>query len=433
MFVPFRQGLVRIQNTPSFLSYVGNVVNLVVTTDPIIVSFAYQSTNYLFEENESINNAWVGPFSSLSTHWLYWDLDMQTGSRTFGHTDVNPLYGNNPPAFPLADQHFFFYGDSTMKVWNGVSWIPKLRVFAGQINSGALIVPYTVETQVLLNQGGNQGFMLFDQTGSPISNNKNYFITTESILYAQNSQLNSYKIEAVQVDGRAIESIPKFSAITWKNINQLGLASYTDYLHPSIGIAVEDMSIDQIKKFVTNGYLTNPNWNFINAPNTPVWVGVNGEITITVPQTWSMQKMGFVVGPDTIFVAIESIILLGNQVSHVTPTPSPTVTPTITATPTITTTNTPTRTPTMTVSITASITPTPTFTVTPTITATMTPTVTPTNTHTPSVTPSITFTPSVTSTITPTITTTITSTLTPVPSPTPTLTISITPTVTPTH
>jgi hypothetical protein len=425
MYVPFRQGLVRVQTSPSFLSYVGDVVNLVVNTDPTIVTFAYQSNNYLFEEKQSVQAAWKGPFDPTKTHWLYWDLDMKTGVRTFGYTNVNPLYGNTASTFPISDQHFFFYGDTTMKVWNGIDWVPKLRVFAGEIRSGALIVPYVAETQVQLLQGGNQGYMLFDQTGSPIYNNKGYFITTESILYAQNSPLNRYKVEAMQVDGRASEPIPKYSAITWKAANKLGLASYTDFAHPAVGISVEDISTDQVKKFVTNGYLSNNNWNFNVNPNTPVWVGLSGEVTTVVPQMWSMQKLGFVVSSNTIFVAIESPILLGNQVSHVTPTPSPTITPTLTRTPTITSSPTPTRTPSMTVSLTSSLTPTPTFTVTPSITATMTPTVTPTFTLTPSITPSVTTSPTVTPTVTPTITPTTTVTLTPVP--------TITPTVTPTH
>jgi hypothetical protein len=425
MYVPFRQGLVRTQSSPSFITYDGTNVSLHVDTDPTIISVAYQSTDYLFEENQSIANAWKGPFSNSVVHYLYWDIDMTTGARTFGHTSLNPLYGNSLPQFPVNGQHYFNYVDTTMRVWNGNDWVAKLRAFAGQISNGVTLTPYQVGTQVLLNQGRDQGFMLFDQFGSPITNNRNYFITTESVLYAQNSPLNSYKIEALQVDGRAIESVPKFHAVTWKKVNQLGLASYTDYLHPAIGISIEDISKDQIKKFVTSGYLTNPDWNFTAPANTPVWVGVNGEITTTVPQSWSMQRMGFVVGSDTIFVRIESVILLGNQTTFVTPTPSPTVTPTLTVTPTITATNTPTLTPSVTVSLTSSLTPTPTHTVTPSITATMTPTVTNTHTVTPSFTPSTTTTPTVTPTATPTFTPTMTPTLTPIP--------TNTPTVTPTH
>jgi hypothetical protein len=423
MYVSFRQGLVRTQTAPSFITFDGTDVNLNVDSDPTILTFAYQSTDYLFEENQTIGKAWRGPFTSSVTHYLYWDLDMETGVRTFGSTSVNPLYGNALPTFPVFDQHYFNYLDTTMRVWNGNDWTPKLRVFAGQINNGASLTVYVPGTQVLLNQGRDQGFMLFDQYGSPITNNRNYFITTESVLYAQNSPLNSYKIEALQVDGRAVEPIPKFYAITWKNVNQLGLASYTDYLHPAIGISVEDMSTDQIKKFVTSGYLTNPDWNFTAAANTPVWVGVTGEITTAVPQSWSMQKLGFVVSSDTIFIRIENVILLGNQTIFVTPTPSPTVTPTLTVTPTITATTTPTLTPSVTVSLTSSITPTPTHTVTPSITATMTPTVTNTITLTPSFTPSTTTTPTITPTLTPSLTPTQTPTLTPIPTSTPTPTL----------
>lgn len=434
MFVNFRQGLVRIQTAPNFISFSGSTVSLNVNTDPTIISFADQTTDYLFSENVSVSNAWIGPFVSSFTYWLYWDIDLRTGNRTFGSTTIAPLFGMHLPTTPAVGQHYFSYNDTTMRVWNGTTWTPVLRVFAGQLNNGSTLVPYSIGSQVNLNQGRNQGFMIFDQTGSPIKNNSNYFITTETIIYAQNSPLNNYKIEAVQVDGRAVMPIPKYSAVTWTNINQLGLASYTDYLHPAIGISVEDMSKDQIKKFVTNGYLTNSNWNFSDAPNTPVWVGLNGEITTTVPQTWSMQKLGVVVSSDTIFVNIESIVLLGNQIIFPSPTPTITVTPSVTRTPSITPTNTMTITPSRTVTITSTVTPTATLTMTPSVTNTMTPTVTNTSTVSPTITPTLTTTPTNTVTHTPTSTLTVTPTLTPIPSSTPTMTGTpvVTPTIAPT-
>jgi hypothetical protein len=432
MFVAFRQGIVAVQPSPSFLSLVGNNVNLNANASPTIITFAYQSTNYLFTENKSVLAAWKGPFLNGTNYWLYWDLDMTTAKRTFGVTTINPaFFGNTPPPSPVTGQHFFFYKENTMKVWNGVQWKPFLRVFAGQIDSGGILVPYTVGSQVNLNQGGQQGTLLFDQTGSPIYNNKNYFLTTESTVNTQNNPLNNYKIEALQVVGRAIESIPKYSAVTWKGKNTLGLASSTDYLRPAIGIAIEDLTKDEVSRFVTDGYITNPSWNFTVAPNTAIWVGINGEITTQVPQTISMQRMGYVVAPDTIFVSIAQIILLQNPNALPTPTPTTSITPSITRTPTLTPTNTPTLTPTMTISGSASPTPTPTLSATPSITSTITPTVTPSATMTPTMTPTVTFTPSVTVTTTPTTTATPTPTLTPVPtlaSPTVTPTMTLTPT-----
>lgn len=431
MFVPFRQGLVRIQTSPNFLSLVGNNVNLNANSDPTVVSFAFGSTDYLYTENKSILGAWKGPFNSTNTYWLYWDLNLITAQRTFGYTTVNPaFFGNNPPPSPQVGQHFFFYKENTMKVWNGKKWNPVLRVFAGQINSGGILIPYAVGSQVNLMQARNQGHIIFDQSGSPIKNNKDYFITTESVVNAQNNPLNNYKIEAVQVDGRAIEPIPKYHAVTWKGVNQLGLASYTDYKRPAIGIAVETFNKDDVKKFVTDGYLTNIDWNFTDVPNTAVWVGLNGELTTDVPTTWSMQRVGFVVGPTTIFVKIEEIILLENQIFFPTPTPTLTITPSITLTPSLTPTNTPTLTPTLSVTMTPTNTVTPSVTVTASVTPTITPTLTPTITITPTITPTNSPTPSVTTTVTPTVTSTPLNTLTPVPSNTPSMTF--TPTLTPT-
>lgn len=423
MYVSFRQGIVRCQSSPSFLTFDGNSVSLNANAAPTVITFAYQSADYLFIENQSIPQAWTGPFSNTETTWIYWDLNLVTAERTFGSTIRNPIvYGNTPPLVPGIGQMYFFYSDYTLKEWNGIQWNPVLRVFAGEIINNVILIPYTTGTQVNLNQASYQGVILFDQTASPISNNKNYFTTTETILTAQNNPLNNFKIEALQVSGKATTIIPQYYAVTWSGIGTLGLGSNVNYTQPVIGLAVENMTIGQVKKFVTDGYVTNPNWNFTSLPNTPVWVGLNGEVTTTVPDSWSIQKLGFVVSPTTIFLKIDDIILLGGQISSATPTPSPTLTPTFSPTPSVTPSFTPTVTATTTVTITPTVTQTSvvTNTITPSVTAAVTTTPTPTLTLT--VTPTVTATISLTPTITPTITGTPDVTLTPVPTQTPTLT-----------
>ena len=88
MIVNFRQGIVSTQLTPNFLTYVGGHVNINANGDPVVITFAYGSSDYLFTEADNVPSAWTGPFSPATDYWLYWDIDSFTGIRTFGHTLV---------------------------------------------------------------------------------------------------------------------------------------------------------------------------------------------------------------------------------------------------------------------------------------------------------------------------------------------------------
>lgn len=426
MIINFRQGIVSTQLTPNFLTFVGGDVNINADSDPTTITFAHGDNDYLFSESETIIGAWKGPFSVTNNYWLYWDIDIYSGLRTFGFTTVNPFsptggYGILPNN-PSFDQHFFEMSSKKMKVWNGNKWIDKIRVFAAKISSGSILQPLNIGSQINLNQQRNAGYLLFDQKGNVVKTSdrmgRGSFITTESALNSQDDRNNSYNLEALQKVGKAIEPLPKYHCLAWKGPSLLGISSFGDIDYQCIGISSKDTGINEVTVFITDGFINNfNNWNFTEPSGTSLWVGLNGEITTSVPQRYSMQKIGHIVSPDTIFVKIEEQILIDQldfstpivsltPTNTVTNTPTPTVTANITPTPTPTLPPTPTVTPS--ISMTQSITPT--ITITPTVTLTVTPTVTPTISFTPSITTSLTPTPTVTPTISFTPTVTITPT-----------------------
>lgn len=411
MIINFRQGIISGQVSQNFIQLVDGKVNINVDIQRLDLAFAYGSSDYLFTESENVTGAW-GPFTNNVNTYLYWDIDLTSGIRTFGTTRYPLAFGSILPASPNTDQHFFDYTDSKMKVWNGQKWNEKLRVFAGYIQGGAVLVSQSFGSQVNLNAQVSLGYILYDSNRNPLKisdkTGRSVFVTTESQIYTQNDIHNAYKIDAVLMDGKALEPVPAFSCITWKGPKQIGVASYTDYTRPCIGISVEKSGKDDVKQFVTKGFVTNyNNWNFSEAPNTPIFVGATGEITTTVPQKYSLQKIGHIVSPDTVFIDLQEIILIEDVV--VIPSPTPTVTPTSSLTPTSTRTPTPTASssvsPTPTPSVTVSLTGTPSVTITPSPTLTVTPTISLTPTHTAS--PTATVTPSATMQASPTPTPTI--------------------------
>lgn len=363
MIIDFRQGIISAQTNNSFLELVSGKVNINVDIAHVNLAFAYATHDYLFTESEQIIGAWSS-FPSNKTIYLYWDIDIITGVRTFGTTAIAPSFGDLLPNNPLTDQHYFDYNDKKMKVWSGTQWIEKIRVFAGYVQNNAILVPNALGTQVGLNSQVALGYILFNSNNQPLrvadSNNRYYFLTTEDQVHTQQDIYNAYKIDSLLMDGKALEPIPAYSCITWKGAKQLGVASYIDYTRPCIGIAVESFGTNETKRFVTKGFLTNYNfWNWTEAPNTPLWVGSTGQITTVVPQQWSIQKIGHIVSPDTIFIDIEDQILIQTDITIPSPSISSSSTPTPTPTPSITSTNAPTPTSSSTIN------PTPTPSITP--------------------------------------------------------------------
>lgn len=91
MRINFRQGIVSHQ-AGGFLELSSTQgVNLLALNRPIVVTVAHRGTNYIHSENNTIANAWSGPFSPLLNYWLYWDFNQLTFERTFGYTTLEPV------------------------------------------------------------------------------------------------------------------------------------------------------------------------------------------------------------------------------------------------------------------------------------------------------------------------------------------------------
>jgi hypothetical protein len=69
MKLPFRQGIVKYtvdnNKTPTFLytDRRSNYISLSAKINNVLISFAHNDVNYLYEETTNITNAW-GPFSN---------------------------------------------------------------------------------------------------------------------------------------------------------------------------------------------------------------------------------------------------------------------------------------------------------------------------------------------------------------------------------
>ena len=319
MKLPFRQGLVRYQtdvaHNPIFIqkSNGGSNIDLYVSPDPTIVTFAHGVTDYLFEERKTIPQAW-GPFVAGTDYWLYWDIDMLTGARTFGYTTLQPKYLPTAPHPAQNDQHWFDKTNNKMFVYGTGRWVEKIRVFACKYDEGAVIVPYPTGSQANITQTIYAGFLMFDVDDKPIKQWKRdqsgIFLTTESKIITHSSKMATVILEAATVVAEAQENIPAWSLICYKNIEKIGLASYNDQIRPVAGLAYEDLYTTEVGSFYTSGYITNTNWNWTSAPSTSLFCGASGQLTTTIPQVGSVQRVGMIISSDTIFLDIGPHVIL---------------------------------------------------------------------------------------------------------------------------
>lgn len=318
MRLTFRQGLVKFQksltNVPDFLTFTpsGNI-SLKANLSPTLITFAHGRVDYLFEEARTVENAWQGPFLSTEVWWLYWDIDLKTGVRTFGRTKVQPYVGKNQPPTPQNDEHWFDTHTATMKVWSGTSWVEKVRVFAAEIRGGAQIIYNSTGSQVgITSVVVFAGYILFDEDNKPVKKfnkfNLGEFLTTESPLASQTKRIQNFKLEAAFDTAEAVEQISQWKAVAFRGPNKIGLARSTEPYFPAIGIAAEPMLVGELKTYIVSGYISDPQWNYTDAPGALVFVGETGSLTTSPPQEHSVQRVGVVVDPTTLYINVQPLI-----------------------------------------------------------------------------------------------------------------------------
>jgi hypothetical protein len=320
MRLNFRHGLVRFQtdtaNNPTFLQYTPTGVSLIVSPDPTVLAIADSDEDYIFEEHQTVSNAWAGPFSN-DTQYLYIDVDKRTGVRTFITSKYDTYVGNNQPSGQPDGHHWFDKSRNTMKVKVSGRYIPVLRVCVGRLDGGSVLVPCGLGSSVGLdNINTRAGVIVFDESNNPIrryrSSNSNEFsfVHTESPLNSQFSRLVNFRLETEVRDATATESIPKFYCVSYINDNEIALADPNKPEYPCVGLAIEDMVSGEIRPIVTHGYVTEYSWDWSqHNAGTRLFVGPTGILTTSPSQAGSIQVVASIVSKHTILVNVQPIMI----------------------------------------------------------------------------------------------------------------------------
>lgn len=313
MHVDFRQGIItypRIGQNQTFLQYNGGYVSLSCANSRTDIAFAHATSNYLLSETVDVHNAW-GPLNAGVSYWLYWDIDLRTAARTFGMTTVQPVVSPLQPT-AVEDQHWFNTDSNTMYVATSGSYRPVVRVFAAKITDGSFvslgsdaIAPYA-GSQVGVNHSVKAGRILLDDAAAPIRRSDGTFFTTETQMFVDGASVNATLLEGAIVTVTSTSAIPKYHVVRLTEFGKIGSATYNDVSNSTIGLLLEDLTVNQVGTVVLQGYVTNPDWNWASLTN--LWVGVAGELVeldphLQNPLTYPTKKppVARVVSPTSIF------------------------------------------------------------------------------------------------------------------------------------
>ena len=322
MRIAFRQGIVSYQTdsqgTMQFLQPSSGGVTLLASTTPTLIAFAQYSSNYLLTERNTVVNAWPGPFDPSKSYWLYWDINLKTGVRTFGSTTLQPII--SPPFTsvmdPAMDQHWFNTDNHSMYVWVGY-WKSVVRVFAAKYNGGGVFVsmsnnaPLFAGTQVGLNYSVNAGALIFDDSDTPLKRGNGTFFTTEDHFVTAIGTSAGIKAEFAIVLGKAKDSIPSFSAVTFVDFDHIDLADPYTASTKVVGIVTQDALQGDVLQVVTSGTVTNVFWSWEDV-NQYVYVDPLGCI-VNYPSIPNQTPIGVTVNARTILLQVPTSVANGTS------------------------------------------------------------------------------------------------------------------------
>jgi len=314
MRVNFRQGIVKYRQTGAtqqFLLQTGTGVNLLAESDPTIVAVAHGDANYLITESYDVIDAWLGPFVGGTDYYLFWDLNIITGQMTRGHTTVAPIVSASAPTSPVIDQHWFDVPSAKMRVWNGLAWQEKARVFSAKLENGNIFVSMSLSgpvydgTQVGLTTPSATGSLIYDSHGRAYRDTDRHFLTTEDPFLSGISAASRVRVESLSVPVFSMANMSEYTLVTLHTLRKVRPASFTDVdLGVPVGIVEPAVGAGQQADVVYGGTVVNQAWSW-TAPNMPLYCDADGNLVETpalldvnkTPVAWTLDEITIFLRP----------------------------------------------------------------------------------------------------------------------------------------
>jgi len=282
MYLYFRQGTVQ---GNSFLSRSGLNISLIASSTPTFTA-AHYSANYLIQERSAVPNAWAVA-DLVANFYLYIDIDVNTGARTFGTSTVAPVYGPTEPVSPVNDLHWFDTVNQITRVYSSATskFITKIRVFVGNCNAGVLVYK-NIGTHVGITsarQEFNTAAIVYDSTGNAILTSDRTFLTEGSQIIVTNAFSGSLTLQSQSLSLVAGENLVTGNIIYVDDNNTATLAQYEDTFNKFTAIVLYDADTGEQVKAAPQGLISNTAWDWSAlTPGDMLWID-NGVLVSTNP------------------------------------------------------------------------------------------------------------------------------------------------------
>lgn len=313
MNLNFIQGIVSTDKSiKSFLKLIGNNVSLIINSLPLILTFSHGEYNYLKTIEKSVLNAWIiNP--NLDNSWLYADIDVLTANISFGAISNAPTSGDSFPVDPIINHHHYDKISKKLYVFDGYDWINKIRIFLGTINDKQLSqYPLGSQVNMVYQNESNEIYLTSEKLPVHQFDDEGFhFLTKNAISDKYTESTNTLQYSQIKNTGIAGENIQKYKLLSWNSNGHLVNASYTDTF-PVIGMSESKILTGNIANFINYGIVKNKSWNLPYVQNvyTPIFVGENGNITTSLSEEYSNQKIGFLLSHNSIFLNISNKIFI---------------------------------------------------------------------------------------------------------------------------
>lgn len=289
MRIYFRHGLYRAEKDATGRASLINVgtPGLVakVANSPIIWSIAHHEKNYTVSEYNAVVFATPSDLAVAAESWLYVDLDLSSGKKTYGVTITAPSYGLTAPTAPVDDQHWFDLNNNTTKVYSSATktWHERVRLVFGHWNGVTFTgIDYGSSVGVSVAAGTNSGSIIYDATGRALKDSRGRFVTAVDKMFSDGAATHQFMLESNITRATANENIPAFHVVRWVDFDTVELANYADTSDSVVAITLSAATKGNPVELCIQGKVINDAWQWTNV-NATLWINKNGEFSTVDP------------------------------------------------------------------------------------------------------------------------------------------------------